>query len=81
MQLFVDYMIISNQRLGITDMRRFFAGLAVGLILGQIGMAMAAVMIGDDGYLSGWNITVGGETVCSDPYIWHGTHEIECDEQ
>lgn len=37
-------------------------------------------LVGDDGYLSGWDVTdSNGETVCSDPYVWHSTSELECD--
>ncbi len=60
-------------------MKRFICGLIVGLCLGVAISAAAAKIVGDTGYLFGWDVTVGGETVCSDPYIWTSTHEIECD--
>lgn len=58
---------------------RFVAGLAVGLVLGAAGSAVAQRVVGGDGYLTGWLVTDnGGEEICSDPFIWTGTHEIEC---
>lgn len=39
----------------------------------------AAKVVGDTGYLMGWDITKEGETICSDPYVWVDQQEIECD--
>jgi hypothetical protein len=60
-------------------MKRFVAGLLLGLLLGFTGSAFAARMVGDNGYLIGWTVTVGGEEICADPYVWVSTREIECD--
>ena len=60
-------------------MKRFIAGTIFGLCIGVAATATAAKLVGDNGYLMGWDISVDGETVCSDPYIWTSTREIECD--
>jgi hypothetical protein len=50
-----------------------------GLAIAGGGTAWAAGVFGQ-GYLNGWEVmSADGETVCSDPYIWPATHEIECD--
>ena len=60
-------------------MRKFGAGLAIGLLLGMAGTSVAAQMVGGTGYLMGWDVEKDGDTICSDPFIWPGTKEIECD--
>jgi hypothetical protein len=60
-------------------MGKFSAGLCLGLILGGALSAFAAVIAGDNGYAMGWSVMKDGEEICSGPYIWTGTKEIECD--
>lgn len=58
--------------------RWFASGYVVGLVTALAFTALAARMVGGDGYLSGWTVTIGGEDVCHDPFVWTGTREIEC---
>jgi len=57
----------------------WIAGFVLGLTLGLATGAYAASIVGGNGYLMGWDITVEGEVVCSEPYIWAASREIECD--
>jgi len=59
--------------------KQFAAGLAVGLVLGMTVSAWAAQVVGRNGYLLGWEVTLEGDTVCTDPYVWVSLREIECD--
>lgn len=59
--------------------KAFVVGFFAGVICTIAVAASAAKMVGDSGYLMGWDVTVDGEEVCSDPYIWTATMEIECD--
>jgi len=60
-------------------MRTFMAGFIAGAVTVFAASALAAQIVGGNGYLNGWEITKDGETICDDPYVWVGTREIECD--
>jgi hypothetical protein len=60
-------------------MKRYLVGFVAGVLVGGAVSVFAARIVGADGHLSGWEVHVDGEEVCSDPYIWTSTREIECD--
>ena len=53
--------------------------LVIGIMIGAAGSAYAAKMVGGNGYLIGWDVTLDGDVICSSPYIWTSTREIDCD--
>lgn len=70
-------------------MKRFVAGLIVGLLLGSAGGVLAfrpsevRAVIAGDGELRGWDVVYRERSgrrlhVCSDPWIWGRDQEIEC---
>ena len=58
-------------------MRHFIYGLITGIGIATATAAYAASLVGS-GYLFGWDVTVDGDRVCSDPYIWSSVKEIDC---
>lgn len=54
-------------------MAKFLAGVIVGSVLGTSVYAAA------QSFMTGWEVTQNGVTVCYDPVIWRATREIECD--
>ena len=57
----------------------FWRGVAVGVAIALAVPAVAQRVVGGNGYLLGWNVVLNGRILCSDPYVWAGTREIECD--
>jgi hypothetical protein len=59
--------------------RKFISGFAFGAILavGVTGWA-AENSLTEMGYLIGWSVSSHGKDVCSTPFIWPATREIEC---
>jgi hypothetical protein len=60
-------------------MRKYLVGFVAGIALGAAIPAAAAVVVGDTGYLMGWSVTKDGEEICSMPFVWTATKEIDCD--
>ena len=59
-------------------MKKYLTGFICGILIGAAGSVFAARFVGGNGYLIGWDVSVNGEDVCTDPYIWVATREIEC---
>lgn len=59
-------------------MKQFIFGVVLGLTLGLLATSGAARVIGLDGYLRGWDVTIQGDTLCTNPYVWNVTRHIEC---
>lgn len=60
-------------------MRKYLTGFALGIAFAAALPAVAATLVGGTGYLMGWTVTKDGNEVCSMPYVWTATKEIECD--
>ena len=57
-------------------------GFMLGIALGTVLSAYAAQrIVGDSGYLIGWDVVAlaDGHLICSDPFVWTATREIEYD--
>lgn len=69
-------------------MRRGILGFVLGLLLGLAASAGASrtvtpedamANVTGNGYLMGWTVTIEGEEICSDPFAWKATQEIDCE--
>lgn len=61
-------------------MTRFLAGVVLGLLLGSAATALAARLVGNDGYLLGWTVIDRHDRkICDEPFVWTGTRELQCD--
>ncbi len=59
-------------------MKGFVFGFILGVTVAS-GAASAALVVGQNGYLSGWTVTKDGEEICDSPFAWTAIKEIECD--
>lgn len=57
---------------------RFMLGVALGVAIGLSTASYAQTCVGA-GYLIGWDVTKDEIVLCSDPFVWEGTMELECD--
>ena len=60
-------------------MSKFLIGLIFGLVLGVSFTSYAASIVGKSP-LSGWTVTEGDRTVCTDPDVDYATKEIKCED-
>ncbi len=61
------------------NMSKKIVAFLFGMLVGAAGSAMAAQIVGANGFLIGWDVQKNGETICSSPFVWISLREIECD--
>jgi len=67
-------------------MKKTITTLFLGAVLGfgiatliPTASASVARIVGGSGYVMGIDVTINGNTLCSDPYYWEATKELECE--
>lgn len=67
-------------------MKKTMLILTLGFVMGMfaagsvVATAYETRIIGGDGFLMGVEVTDDdGDTICTDPYYWSSTKELECD--
>lgn len=60
-------------------MKRFVAGMVLGLLLGTAGASLAVTVTGPNGFLNGWTVTRGREVLCQTPFVHANQQRIDCD--
>lgn len=57
----------------------FMAGVLVGTLISSPVIEAAGAKIVGSGFVYGVEVTIDGEAICSDPYYWEVTKELECE--
>ncbi len=60
-------------------MRRFLAGVVLGLVVGSAAASFAATVTGPNGFLNGWTVTRGTQVLCQSPFVHANKQQIDCD--